>query len=310
MEALVIRSTGSFYQVMTPEGKFFECRIKGSLRLKGIRSTNPVAVGDRVLFRLERENTGVIYEVLDRKNYIIRRSVNLSRQTQIIAANIDMAFLMVTVDFPQTTTGFIDRFLVSAEAYHIPVTILFNKIDLYDEARLALKDSYREIYSRIGYRCCDISVKTGQNIDLLKGWMKGKVSVISGHSGVGKSSLINSLEPSIGQKTGEISTAHLSGRHTTTFAEMFPLSFGGYIIDTPGIRGFGLVDMSREEVGDYFPEIFALKSQCRFNNCLHVNEPGCAVRQAVEQGRISPSRYASYLSFLEEEDTYRGGAKP
>ena len=299
----VTKSTGSWYTVRNNDGEYHECRIKGKFRIQGIKSTNPVAVGDWVNFDLEdNKQTGVINEIKERTNYIIRKSVNLSKQTHIIASNIDLAFLMVTCAKPHTSTGFIDRFLVTAEAYNIPVVILFNKIDIYGEDELAEMEWLNDIYTNINYKCIKISAKERTNIDAIKDLMKGKVSMFSGHSGVGKSTLVNSIEGKLDLKTSEVSHSHNKGQHTTTYAEMFELSFDGFIIDTPGIKGFGLVDMEKEEVGDYFPEIFETKGDCKFNNCLHVNEPKCAVVAAVENDEIAASRYLSYLSFLEQEE--------
>jgi len=307
MKGLITKSTGSWYSVRTEDGKYYECRIKGKFRIKGIKSTNPLAVGDWVIFKLENEDkTGVISEILDRKNYIVRKSVNLSKQTHIIGANIDLAFLVVTMAKPHTSTGFIDRFLVTAEAYNIPTIILFNKTDIYELEERAEMMMLNDIYTEIGYQCIEISAKTGQNIDLVKEKMKGNISMFSGHSGVGKSTLINAIDSKLSLKTAEVSHSHNKGQHTTTYAEMFELDFGGFIIDTPGIKGFGLVDMNPEEVGDYFPEIFAVKNQCKFNNCLHTNEPKCAVKEAVDNNEISATRYLSYLSFIEgDEENYR-----
>lgn len=305
MTGLVYKSTGSWYTVKTPNGKTIECRIKGRLRLEDIKSTNPIAVGDFVEFELETKNnqeSGVIYRVLDRKNYIVRKSVNLSKQTHIIASNIDQVFLLVTINNPQTFPNFIDRFLVTAEAYSIKTVLLFNKIDTYDEETLLEVKFLASIYRKIGYECIGISAKTGKNVDKVKDLMTGKVSMFSGHSGVGKSTLINAIEPSLDLKTKEISVQHQQGQHTTTFAEMFELSFDAKIIDTPGIKGFGVVDMDKEEIGDYFPEFFALKEHCKFNNCLHIHEPKCAVKEALENDEIAYSRYRSYLQILEGED--------
>lgn len=305
MTGLVYKSTGSWYTVKTPNGKTIECRIKGRLRLEGIKSTNPIAVGDYVEFELETKNnqeSGVINRVLDRKNYIVRKSVNLSKQTHIIASNIDQVFLLVTINNPQTFPNFIDRFLVTAEAYSIKTVLLFNKIDTYDEESLLEVKFLASIYRKIGYECIGISAKTGKNVDKVKDLMKGKVSMFSGHSGVGKSTLINVIEPTLDLKTKEISVQHQQGQHTTTFAEMFDLSFDAKIIDTPGIKGFGVVDMDKEEIGDYFPEFFALKEHCKFNNCLHIHEPKCAVKEALEHDEIAYSRYRSYLQILEGED--------
>lgn len=291
----------------TDEGKLVECKIKGNFRLKGIRSTNPVAVGDYVQIILNQEGTAFISEIEDRKNYIIRRSSNLSKQSHILAANLDQCMLIVTVNYPETTTIFIDRFLASAEAYRIPVKLIFNKIDVYDEDDLHYMDSLIHLYTTIGYPCLKVSARTGEGIDAVREELKDKISLFSGHSGVGKSTLINAILPELDIKTGEISTYHNKGMHTTTFSEMFPLPDGGYIIDTPGIKGFGTFDMEEEEIGHYFPEIFKFSADCRFNNCTHRHEPGCAVRQAVEEHYISESRYASYLNMLEdkEEGKYR-----
>lgn len=309
MHGIVYKSTGSWYTIKTEEGEFLPSRIKGKFRLQGIKSTNPVAVGDRVVIEIEKkgdERIGIIKEILDRDNYIVRKSVNLSKQTHIIASNIDIAFLVVTYNNPPTTTTFIDRFLVTAEAYGIKTILLFNKMDAYSIEEFAELKYLAELYRSIGYTCLGISAVTGDNITELKEMMKGKVSVFSGHSGVGKSTLINALEPGLSLKTSEISLQHMQGQHTTTFAEMYDLHFDARIIDTPGIRGFGIVDMESQEIGDYFPEIFALKQDCKFNNCLHVDEPKCAVKQALEEDRIAYSRYKSYLQILEgDEENYR-----
>ncbi len=305
MTGTVYKSTGSWYTVKTENGKSFECRIKGKFRLKGIKSTNPIAVGDHVDFELETKNdevTGVINKIHDRTNYIIRKSVNLAKQTHIIASNIDQVFLIVTIDNPPTFASFIDRFLASAEAYSIKTILLFNKIDSYDDNVLQELKYLTSIYRKIGYRCLEISAKSAINIDKVKQLMIDKVSMFAGHSGVGKSTLVNAIEPGLDLKTKEISNQHQQGQHTTTFAEMYDLSFGAKIIDTPGIKGFGLVDMDKEEVGDYFPEFFALKQECKFNNCLHVQEPNCAVKKGLEEGEIAYSRYKSYLQILEGED--------
>lgn len=309
MTGIVYKSTGSWYTVKTEDGNFFECRIKGKFRIKGIKSTNPIAVGDVVDFDIDEtsdEVTGLIHHIHDRKNYIIRKSVNLSKQTHIIASNIDLVFLIVTIDNPITTTSFIDRFLVTAEAYEIPAVLLFNKVDTYTEASSDEQMYLEYIYRSIGYHCLKVSALEKIGLEQLKEMMLGKVSMFSGHSGVGKSTLINAVEPGLNLKTKSISDQHQQGQHTTTFAEMFDLSFDARIIDTPGIRGFGVVDMEPAEIGDYFPEFFALKDQCKFNNCLHKEEPHCAIKQALENDEIAWSRYKSYLQILEgDEDNYR-----
>jgi ribosome biogenesis GTPase len=307
MKGIVTKSTGSWYTVYDINGIQVDCRLKGKFRIKGIKSTNPVTVGDYVKFEFEEgKTTGVINEIFDRKNYIIRKSVKLSKQTHIIASNIDIAFLIVTIDNPPTFTGFIDRFLATAEAYSIPAVILFNKIDLYSTDLLAKKENLEAIYTSIGYTCIDVSATENVNIDKVKALMTNKTTMFSGHSGVGKSTLINAIEPLLNLKTAEISKVHKQGLHTTTFAEMFELSFGGFIIDTPGIKGFGVVDFEQEEITDYFPEFFKLKKSCKFNNCLHINEPKCAVKEALENGLVAFSRYKSYLQMIEgEEESYR-----
>ena len=309
MKGIVYKSTGSWYSVKAENGIFYDCRIKGKFRIGGIKSTNPVAVGDHVDFEIEKkgdETVGVIRHIDERENYIIRKSVNLSKQTHIIAANIDVAFLLVTLNNPPTFTTFIDRFLVTAEAYHIKAVLLFNKIDTYTEDELLEIKFLAALYRKIGYECIGISAITGKNIDKVIAMMEDKVSMFSGHSGVGKSTLINAIEPGLGLKTSKISEQHLQGQHTTTFAEMFDLSFGGQIIDTPGIKGFGVVEMDKEEIGDYFPEFFERKNECKFNNCLHLEEPYCAVKKALENEEIAWSRYKSYLQILEgEEDHFR-----
>lgn len=309
MTGTVYKSTGSWYTVKSEAGDFVECRIKGKFRMKGIKSTNPIAVGDLVDFDLDEttdEVIGQIHTIHDRKNYIVRKSVNLSKQTHIIASNIDVVFLIVTIHNPVTTTSFIDRFLVTAEAYGIEAVLLFNKIDTFTKEIEDEQLYLQYIYSKIGYQCLRVSAATGKGIAELKEVMKDKVCMFSGHSGVGKSTLVNALEPGLNLKTKEISDSHSQGQHTTTFAEMFDLSFGAKIIDIPGIRGFGVVDMEKQEIGDYFPEFFALKDQCKFNNCLHKEEPHCAVKKALEEDEIAWSRYNSYLKILEgDEETYR-----
>jgi len=309
MTGRVYKSTGSWYTVKTQLGDAYECRIKGKFRIKGIKSTNPIAVGDIVDFELETDNnqeSGIIHNIHDRTNYIVRKSVNLSKQTHIISANIDLVFLMITINNPPTLTSFIDRFLVTAEAYSIKTVLLFNKIDTYDEETLNEVKYLTHVYRKIGYECIGVSAKTGKNVEKVKALMLGKVSMFSGHSGVGKSTLVNAIEPELNIKTKEISTLHMQGQHTTTFAEMFDLSFDATIIDTPGIKGFGVVDMEKEEVGDYFPEFFALKQDCKFNNCLHIKEPKCAVKEALDTEEVAWSRYKSYLQLLEgDEEHYR-----
>ena len=306
-KGLVIKNTGSWYVVKTEDGRQIECKIKGNFRLKGIRSTNPIAVGDRVRIVLNPEGTAFITEIEDRKNYIIRRASNLSKQSHIIAANLDLCMLVVTVNYPETSTIFIDRFLASAEAYRVPVALVFNKTDLYSEDELRYLDGLTNLYTHIGYPCFRISALNNEGINEIKEELKGKITLFSGHSGVGKSTLINAILPEANLKTGEISTAHNKGMHTTTFSEMFPVEGEGYIIDTPGIKGFGTFDMKDEEVGHYFKEIFEFSAHCKYGNCTHRHEPGCAVREAVENHYISESRYASYLNVLEdkEEGKYR-----
>ena len=307
MKGLVIKNTGSWYLVKTDDEQFVECKIKGNFRLKGIRSTNPISVGDRVKIILNQEGTAFISEIEDRKNYIIRRASNLSKQSHILGANLDQSMLVVTVNYPETSTTFIDRFLASAEAYGVPTKLVFNKIDAYDEDELRYMDSLITLYSYIGYPCLQVSALTGEGIEPLKKELAGKITLFSGHSGVGKSTLINAILPNQDIKTGEISSYHNKGMHTTTFSEMFPVEEGGYIIDTPGIKGFGTFDMEEEEVSHYFREIFKTSANCKYNNCTHRSEPDCAGRKAVEEHFISESRYISYLSMLEdkEEGKYR-----
>lgn len=312
MKGVVYKSTGSWYLVKGEDGKIYRSRIRGRFRLDGIQSTNPVAVGDKVVLKKEEkkeegsENVqAVIVGIEDRDNYIVRRSVNLSHQKHIIAANIDVAFLLVTVAGPVTTPSFIDRFLVTAEAYGINVVLLFNKIDVYTEEQLDEVRFLAAMYRKIGYTCIGISATTGKNIDKVKALMKDKISLFSGHSGVGKSTLVNAIQPGLDLKTSNISSIHQQGQHTTTFAEMYDLDFGAQIIDTPGIRGFGVVEMEREEIGDYFPEFFAIKQNCKFHNCLHLNEPQCAIKDALEEGELFWSRYNSYVQLLEGDDNYR-----
>jgi ribosome biogenesis GTPase len=303
MEGIVIKSTGSWYLVRMPDGKIMNCRLKGKHRLEDIKSTNPVAVGDIVVIEPdEEEGTAVIDIIKERKNYIIRRSSNLSKQSHILAANIDQAILVATVNYPVTTRIFIDRFLASAEAYRIPVTLVFNKTDRYDHKLMKELEDIREVYEAIGYGTLFLSAKKDTDLSQFTDLLKDKVSMVSGHSGVGKSTLINRIEPTLQLKTAEISSAHSTGKHTTTFAEMHPMSFGGYIIDTPGIRGFGLFDIEKNELAHYFREIFKFSANCQYNNCTHVHEPGCAVKKAVQDGGIAQSRFDSYVNILFSKD--------
>ncbi|MGJ8667321.1 MAG: ribosome small subunit-dependent GTPase A [Patiriisocius sp.] len=307
MKGLVYKSTGSWYTVKSNAGDFYDCRIKGKFRMDGIKSTNPVAVGDTVEFEVETigdETIGIISKIDERENYIIRKSVNLSKQTHIIAANVDIAFLLVTLNNPPTFTTFIDRFLVTTEAYHIKAVLLFNKIDTYNEDEILEVKYLAAMYRSIGYECLGISAETGKNIDKVKEMMQDKVVMFSGHSGVGKSTLANALEPTLELKTKKISEQHSQGQHTTTFAEMYDLDFGAKIIDTPGIKGFGVVEMEKEEIGNYFPEFFALKQECKFNNCLHIEEPKCAVKDALEEDKLAWSRYKSYVQIVEGDEEH------
>lgn len=301
MKGIVTKSTGSWYHLRVEDGTTYQARIRGKFRIANIKHTNPIAVGDEVDFEIDKDDVAVITKIHERKNYIIRKSVNLSKKTHIIASNIDVAFLVVTMANPKTSFGFIDRFLITAEAYHIPVVILFNKIDAYTEDELDDLALYKHIYNSIGYESLDISAETGLNLDLVKERMKDNISLVSGHSGVGKSTLINALHPDLNLKTHQVSDFNSKGQHTTTFAQMFEWPFGGFIIDTPGIKEFGLVHLDKSELQNYFPEIFELRSECKFDNCIHVNEPKCAVRDAVDAMEIAPSRYDNYVTFLEEE---------
>lgn len=319
MTGIVYKSTGSWYTVKADTNEFFVCRIKGKFRIKGIKSTNPIAVGDKVDFDLDTTAdvvTGVITNIHARKNYLIRKSVNLSKQVHIIAANVDILFILVTIDNPVTTTSFIDRLLVTAEAYGIEAVLVFNKVDTFSEETLDDQLFLQYTYDKIGYKCLRVSAATGKGLDALKETMTNKVSMFTGHSGVGKSTLVNALEPGLNLKTKEISEQHQQGQHTTTFAEMYDLSFDAKIIDTPGIRGFGIVDMEPQEIGNYFPEFFKLKDQCKFNNCLHREEPHCAVKDALDDDEISWSRYKSYTQMLDGDeenyraDTYGNGKNP
>lgn len=303
MKGLVTKSTGSWYEVLA-DGQRYQCRIKGKFRTKDIKTTNPVAVGDWVGIEPEPEqSTAIITHLYDRENYMIRKSVNLSKQAQIIAANLDQAFLVVTLASPFTSLGFIDRFLVTAEAYGIPAGLVFNKLDLFSDAGLEILRQYESIYHAIGYRSYQTSALKGTNIETIKQALIGKTTLISGHSGVGKSTLINALYPGAALRTGDISDWSDKGRHTTTFAEMIMLPFGGRLIDTPGIRELGIIDIEQQELGHFFPEMRRLMHDCRFNDCRHINEPGCAVLEALERGDIAHSRYESYLSIYHKHDT-------
>lgn len=304
MKGIVTKSTGSWYTVVTEDEQQWECRIIGKFRMQGIKSTNPVAVGDRVEIEIEdsEKKQGLLVKLYDRENYIIRKSINLSKQTQILAANINQAFLVVTFAKPRTSFGFIDRFLVSAEAYHIPTILVFNKIDIYDEEDLAYVSEVKEMYQSIGYPVLFISALIGEGVDELRRQCFDKTSLFSGHSGVGKSTLVNKLIPGIDLRTSEISNASSKGVHTTTFAEMYRIPEGGYIIDSPGIRELGIVDLAKSEISHYFPEMRAMMKDCKFNNCTHTNEPGCAIIKGVDENKISLIRYESYLSILADED--------
>jgi ribosome biogenesis GTPase / thiamine phosphate phosphatase len=308
-QGLVIKSTGSWVTVESENGELFECKIKGKFRIKDIKSTNPVAVGDRVQFSVqstsENKNVGLITSISDRKNYIIRRSQNLSKQSHIIAANIDQAVLVVTLYFPVTTTTFIDRYLASAEAYRIPVLIVFNKTDRLNKEQLIERNFLIDVYTKIGYQCISTSAQTLDGIEYLKEALKNKINVFNGHSGVGKSTLINIIEPGLKLKTMDISDMHNTGRHTTTYSTLYKISFGGYIIDTPGIKAFGMLEMEPWEISHYFPEIFKISAYCQYNNCSHTHEPGCAVKAAVEKKEIARSRFISYLGLLETDEKYR-----
>ena len=299
---LVLKSTGSRYRVLYGENKIIDCTIKGKFRVKELRTTNPVAVGDIVNFEAEKNfDSGVITEVLDRKNYILRKASNLSKESQIIAANIDQVFLMVTIILPETPVEFIDRFMITAEAYRIPASIIFNKTDLYGSEENEKMEYLISLYNKIGYACYRVSLKQNSGIDALRDKMKDRITLISGNSGVGKSTLLNCFAPDLNLRTEEISAYHRQGKHITTFPEMHRMPFGGYVIDTPGIRGFGVVDMERNEIYHFFPEIFKISKECRFYNCLHLDEPGCAVRTSVENGEIDPLRYRSYINILEDD---------
>ena len=303
LKGIVRKSTGSWFTVRISSGKDVDCRIKGKFRIKGIKNTNPVAVGDNVELEMEADGNGIITHIEERTNYIIRKATKLSKQTQIIASNIDQALLVVTLAAPETFTGFIDRFLVTAEAYSIPVTIVFNKLDIYVEQTLEYLEYLDTAYQVAGYDTLHTSATKGTNLTELKDLLKDKTSLLAGHSGVGKSTLVNAIEPQLQLKTGGISIAHLKGKHTTTFAEMFDLSFGGKVIDTPGIKGFGIIDFQKEELFHYFPEIFKISHDCKFKNCVHMSEQECAVKDAVEAGDIGDFRYENYLKMYHDEDT-------
>jgi len=302
-KGIVLKSTGSRYRVLTEKGTTIDCTVKGKLRIKELRTTNPIAVGDNVMFEMEpRSDSGIITGVVDRRNYILRKASNLSKQSQIIAANIDQVFLMVTIILPETPVEFIDRFLITAEAYRVHAKIIINKTDLYDDSANAKMKYLKELYSKIGYDCIELSLIDKKVPESLKILLKDKITLISGYSGVGKTTLLNLLSPELNLKTGEISDYHKQGKHITTFPEMHPMPFGGYVIDTPGIRGFGVVDMEKNEIYHFFREIFSVSKECRFNNCLHLDEPGCAVRTAVEKGEIDFLRYRSYLNIMDGDD--------
>lgn len=302
MQGTVVKSSGSVYGVRAMDGSLIECRVKGNFRLKGIRSTNPVAVGDHVRYDVREDGTAYIVEILERKNYIVRKASNLSKQSHILAANLDLCFLIVTISHPATATTFIDRFLAAAEAYRVPVVLVFNKIDIYDSSEREELEYLTALYSSIGYRCLHTSATDNVGIDALKEMMRGKVSLLAGNSGVGKSSLVNAISPEIAARVGEISKTHDTGMHTTTYTEMFEFMPQSYIVDTPGVKGFGTYDMEVEEISHYFVEFFELSKDCRYGNCTHTHEPGCAVLKALEDGRLAPSRYQSYLSMLEDKD--------
>jgi ribosome biogenesis GTPase len=304
--ATVVKHTGSHYLVSKlPEWNLIPCVVRGKLRMKESGTTNPIAVGDIVDYQQEEGGTGAIIKIHPRRNYIIRKSTNLSRQSHIIASNLDTAFLVVTLDFPETKTAFIDRFLVTCEAYRVPVKIILNKCDLISEEYAGYLEAFKKIYNNAGYEVVEISALTGHNVEIVRNLCKGRISLFSGQSGVGKSSLINALDSALTIKTAEISHYHLQGKHTTTFYEMHPLESGGFIIDTPGIKGFGLIEMAKEELSHYFPEMLKVTNKCKYSPCTHTHEPGCAVKDSVDAGTISPERYLSYLGMLEDEDKYR-----
>jgi ribosome biogenesis GTPase / thiamine phosphate phosphatase len=299
-KGIVIKSTGSHYRVLHDDGKVTDCVIRGRFREKNLRTTNPVAVGDNVMFEFEtKRSTGIITEILDRRNYILRKASNLSKESQIIAANVDRLFLMITIILPETPVEFIDRVLMTAEAYRIPATIIINKTDLYGTIETKRMECLESLYTRIGYECLRLSINKNQGLELMKIRMKDKINLLAGNSGVGKTTLINALNPDLDLKTEAVSDYHKQGKHITTFPEMHPMPFGGFVIDSPGLRGFGLIDMERNEIYHFFPEIFRISKECRFYNCLHLDEPGCAVRTAVESGSIDSLRYRSYINIME-----------
>lgn len=300
-KGVVIKSTGSWYRVRTEDQKIVECRIKGKFRIKGIKSTNPLAVGDEVAFELEEEGTGIINSITPRKNYLIRKSTNLSKQVHIIATNVDQLILITSIIKPNIALGFLDRILATAEAYSIPSTIIFNKVDVYDDAAFEKLEEAVATYSEIGYNCIVTSAKNNFGVDDFKKLLTDKVSLLTGHSGVGKSSLVNMVEPNLDLQTNEVSEYNEKGKHTTTFAEMYALSFGGDIIDTPGVRSFGIIDFEKQHLSHYFPEMRERLDECKFNNCVHMNEPGCAIKSAVESGEIAVSRYENYLAMYEDD---------
>lgn len=307
VQGIVVKSSGSVYAVRTADGKIVDCRVKGNFRLKGIKSTNPVAVGDCVQFDVRSDGTAYIVDIMERKNYIVRKASNLSKQSHILAANLDLCFLVVTISHPAISTTFIDRFLASAEAYRVPVVLVFNKTDLYTPEEIDELQYLEALYESIGYRCLRTSASMGEGVEQLREAMRGKVSLLAGNSGVGKSSLVNAVAPQLAAKVGEISKIHDTGMHTTTYTEMFEFMPDSYIVDTPGVKGFGSYAMEKEEISHYFVEFFALSTDCKYGNCTHTHEPGCAVLAALERGEIAPSRYQSYLSMLddEEEGKYR-----
>lgn len=303
MNGIVYKSTGSWYSVRDNKGNFVDCKLKGQYRIKGLKATNPIAVGDSVEFEFQHnEKIGIINKINPRKNYIVRKSKKLSKQIHIIAANIDMAYLVVTLALPRTSTGFIDRFLVTAEAYHIPATLIFNKVDIYNEKQLQALAEMKNVYENIGYNCLVVSALRGDNMEELNRQLKNKINLFSGHSGVGKSAIINAIDPELNRKTGELSEMFLKGKHTTTFTEMLCLKNGGFIIDTPGIKEFGLIDFKKEDLTHYFPELFKLLPDCKFYNCTHISEPDCAIKKALEIGKVSKSRYGNYVSIFYGED--------